>query len=121
MVNGLVVGKQPTDPEAHMRTYFGHIQIMAAAHNISTNTYAILVDDVRIEWRRAPPRIIEGIEVNVKSHREAVFAIAPGLVFTILRHIVNKPNPNKVDFLGFYIQDGSALSTKTHGLIGKIF
>ena len=117
-MNGLVVGKTPKDPREHMRTYFGHIQIMSPGNNISATIEAILVNDVRVGWRRAPPRVIEGIEVSMKSPREALFSIAPGLEFTILRHIVNKPNPVKVDFLGFYIKDGSSLSEKTHGLIG---
>ena len=103
-----------------MRTYFGHLQIMSPGNNISATVEAILVNDVRIDWRRAPPRVIEGIEVNMKSQREALFSIAPGLEFTVLRHIVNKPNPVKVDFLGFYVKDGSSLSEKTHGLIGKL-
>ena len=55
----------------------------------------------------------------IDEKKKVTVMVQEEIVFSILRHIKKKKVPFKVDYLGFYIQEGSGLSTETHGLIGK--
>ncbi len=119
-MNGLVVGKTPkSSVHQKMRTYFGEIHILATTANISVASNWITINDKHFRWKTFRRVSIDGATVEISSKRNVTIQVGEGLVFTVLRHKVKKPHPTKVDFLGFYVKDGTALSTQTHGLIGN--
>ena len=59
--------------------------------------------------------------VNITRNNYLTVSLAQGVVVSVLRHKVRKHHPFKVDYLGLYVTDGTGLSLKTTGLIGKDF
>ena len=122
VVNGLVVGKVDygtTPGTKKPRTYFGQIAIMRGALNVTVTPDQIKVNGRALKWRTSRYSAPGGARIAVTSKRNVTVDLGRGLVFTVLNHKVHKPHPTKVDYLGFYIEDGSKLSRQTHGLIGK--
>ena len=133
VVNGHVVGKESedksnslTNPQrqeehpasSHMRTYFGEISILYRGGAILVSPSYIRINKKTLKWRTSQYLSTGGATIEVVAKKNVTVSLGEGLTFVVLRHKVHKPHPTKVDFLGFYVEDGSRLSKKTHGLIG---
>ena len=127
-VNGLVVGKIPmTDKIKRMRTYFGKLAILSPFLNMTINPNKVKLTakngngeslEKVVFWNKT--EIITPIYmVNITGNNYLTVSLAQGVMVSVLRHKVRKHHPFKVDYLGLYVTDGTGLSLKTTGLIGR--
>lgn len=129
VVNGIVVGKDldtnittsSLHRPAHRRTYFGEIAILYHGGAIRITPQVIKINNMKLRWKTSQFLTVGGAMVTVTAKKNITVRLKNGIVFGVLRHKVHKPHPSKVDYLGFYVEDGSKLSKHTHGLIGERF
>lgn len=102
------------------KTYLGQIGIVRNKMKITVSPTRIIVLDKILPWNSATSITVKGVKVTVEPKKSVAIEMERGIVFRILRHKVKANHPTKVDFLGFYIEDGIGLSEYVHGLIGQL-
>lgn len=128
-MNGKVVSaKKPQAGKTKVRTYFGQIAILTS-HPQNNSQYlqiviaphSIQINGQPYSWKESQDLIGYGFQISIYKKQKIIATISDTIVFSVLRHISKIKNDHKVDYLGFYLKDGSGLSTHTHGLIGKCY
>ena len=120
-MNGLIVGKQKSNSAKQERTYFGRIAVILPHVTVIITPNKIMVNKTVHRWRLNTKITSGGATVDIHRKRSVTVSLGRGIAFTVVRHKVGKNHPFKVDFLGFYVENGSGLSKEAHGLIGKLF
>ncbi|ELT99546.1 hypothetical protein CAPTEDRAFT_222769 [Capitella teleta] len=117
-VNGKITGKPPTRGQ-RPRTYLGVVSVVVDAHVLVVTPYNFTYNSRTYSWKNSGSIDDTGIVIRLENKKYVEVTIKENTTFRILRHLVRGNNRNRVDFLGFYIHDGSGLSEWTHGLIGQ--
>ena len=120
------------------KTYLGKISVLHDATHVVVEPSTVSVNNVSYSWSRNSTVALPGGRsgdrsavsadapvgsdvVDVLARRHVTVTLNSGAVLRILRHVASSSlHPEKVDFLGFYIEDETGLSEYTHGLIGKL-
>lgn len=125
-VSGRLLGA-PSRPghKDQTRTYFHIITITSEkprAYTITISRSSISVrgeGTLNLPWDQ--PALVKKpqLELHVASATRLTLRLGPHLNFLILRHQYRHPSTLQLPHLGFYVANGSGLSSSAHGLMGK--
>ena len=124
-VSDLVVNAQVQSPAVkqehnrHARTFISKIAIIYGSRTIVFRARSFIIDNMALQWKPSNNVTIQDIRVSFLTKRQAFIEIGTDITFVVLRHLSSYPSAKKMDFLGFYVENGEGLSDFCHGLIGK--
>ncbi|XP_048192120.1 inter-alpha-trypsin inhibitor heavy chain H6 [Perognathus longimembris pacificus] len=125
-VNGKLLGAPPRPGhEDQTRTYFQIITVTTdkpGAYTITISRSFISVrgeGTLRLSWHQ--PALVKkpNLELHVTSAARLTLRLGPYLEFLILRHHYRHPSTLQLSHLGFYVVNGSGLSSLARGLMGQ--
>lgn len=125
-VHGQLLGAPPRPDHRHqIRTYFHIITVTtdkprAYTINITRNSISVQGEStLLLSWDQPALLRRSQLELQVAAAARFTLRIGHHLEFLILRHRYRHPSSLQLPHLGFYVVNGSGLSTLARGLLGK--
>ncbi|XP_066529121.1 inter-alpha-trypsin inhibitor heavy chain H6 [Hoplias malabaricus] len=120
----LVLAPAKIGLEDRTRTFFNKIIIRAAKSGIKIT---LTIDSVVVKGEKLQTLPTNqqgsvtglGWKIVLDGHQSCWIDLGKGVLFLVLFHRYSHPNYFQIEHLGFYIAEGSGLSTLTHGLLGQ--
>ncbi|XP_002720066.2 inter-alpha-trypsin inhibitor heavy chain H6 [Oryctolagus cuniculus] len=125
-VSGRLLGAPPRPGhEDQPRTYFHIITVTTDkpwAYTITISRSSISVrgeGTLHLSWDQPAMLKRPQLELRVAAGARLTLRLGPYLEFLVLRHRYRRPSPLQLPHLGFYVANGSGLSSSAHGLMGQ--
>ena len=119
VVNGLIVANPVQEKGGHNKTYIGKIAIVRNNMYILVAPDRIRIMNRTVSWKLSTTIAVNEVTLYIEAKRSVSIEMERGIVFKILRHKVTKNHPDRVDYLGFYVEHGFMFSEYVHGLLGE--
>ena len=125
MLSDLVINAEVQSPAVqqentkHVPTYIAKLAIIYGSTKVTFRARSVTVGDTSLKWKPTSNITIHNMRIYFPTKRKAFIEIGEDIKFVVLRHLTSYPTAKKMDFLGFYVEDGDGLSEYCHGLIGN--
>lgn len=117
----IVSDKEPKETGDKLKTYLGHIVLLRRNTQVDVTTTAIIFNGVTYHWRTEQLITKDDVQILIYGNgKDILVMLGSDITVRIMRHRASRHNTRRTDYLGFYIDDGRGLSTKTGGLLGML-